>query len=438
MSEEVKNAPFWWNGGEAPKPTDPEELPEEVDVVIVGAGLTGLSAARTLAQRGRTVLVLDQGHPGIGASSRNGGMIGGGHKVDAAAMIDRHGRDGAAERIRELHIESVNFAKSLMAEESIDCDFSECGRFVALWLDSEREQFCRNLEMIQELAPVPAEIVPKNLVPSEVGTNRYFGGAVFHLHGGLNPAKWVNGLLAAATRQGARVQGNTPVLGLRRRANAFAVATPRASIRASEVLLATNGYTAGRFGNAGRSVFPVPSFLIASERLDPSQVREIFPTSRMIVETRVRHCYYRPSPDGTRILFGGRAALFQAGQSLFRQQLRSLMVGLFPNLRGIRITHAWKGNTGFTFAMEPHVGKMDGIWHALGYCGGGNSMAPWLGHKAALQILGDAEGETAFSRGRLERRWWYRGSPWFLPIADIGFRMKDAAASVRNRRQDRR
>ena len=65
-------------------------------------------------------------------------------------------------------------------------------------------------------------------------------------------------------------------------------------------------------------------------------------------------------------------------------------------------------------------------------------MAPWLGHKAALQILGNAEGETAYSRGRLERRWWYRGYPWFLPIADIGFRLKDAAASLRNRRQERR
>ncbi len=85
--------------------------------------------------------------------------------------------------------------------------------------------------------------------------------------------------------------------------------------------------------------------------------------------------------------------------------------------------------------MEPHVGQVDGVWHAVGFCGSGNSMAPWLGHKAALQILGDREGETAFSQTRLQQRWWYAGRPWFLPLADVTFRARDVVSNMRNRQQ---
>ena len=411
-------------------------MPGEVDVLVVGAGLTGLSAARTLAVAGKSVLVLDGGNPGEGASSRNGGMIGGGHKINAGALIARDGPDIAAAKTREMHIESVDFARVIMETESIDCDFKDSGRFLALWLPSEYDAFARNLEGIRELAPVVAEMVPHSRTRDEIASDAYAGGAVFHHHGGLNPAKWVRGLLEAAIRRGATVQGNTPVLQIEREGAAHAASTPRGSVRAGEVLLATNGYTNGKFGTAGRSVFPVPSFIIATEPLGTKCVGNLFPTARMIVETRERHCYFRPSPDGTRIVFGGRAALFQAGSHFFQSQLRFLLRQVFPELRDVGISHAWKGNTGFTFGMEPHVGRTGGIWHAMGYCGNGNSMAPWLGHKAALQIAGDPEGETAFSHAKLQRRWWYRGNPWFLPFADAGFRARDVVSDLRRRFQN--
>jgi glycine/D-amino acid oxidase-like deaminating enzyme len=73
----------------------------------------------------------------------------------------------------------------------------------------------------------------------------------------------------------------------------------------------------------------------------------------------------------------------------------------------------------------PHVGQIDGVWHAMGYSGSGNAMAPWLGHKAALRILGDPEGETAYSRTAFPKRWWHQGQPWFLPFADVTFRLRD-------------
>lgn len=436
MVHSPKEHPYWWESAGRPTPTQQENLPSEVDVLVVGAGLTGLSAARTLAVAGKSVLVLDSGNPGEGASSRNGGMIGGGHKANADTLVARDGLDVAAAKIREMHMESMNFAKGIMETESIDCDFQDSGRFLALWLPSEYDAFARNLDRIRELAPIVAEMIPKSRTRDEIASDAYAGGVVFHHHGGLNPAKWVRGLLEAARRHGATVQGNTPVQQIERKGAAHTAFTPRGPVRAGEVLLATNGYTNGRFGAAGRSVFPVPSYIIATEPLGTNYVGNLFPTARMIVETRERHCYYRASPDGTRIVFGGRAALFQAGSRFFQRQLRSLLTQIFPELRGVGISHAWKGNTGFTFGMEPHVGRTDGIWHAMGYCGNGNSMAPWLGHKAALQIAGEPEGQTAFSQAEFQRRWWYRGQPWFLPFADAGFRARDVVSDLRRRLQD--
>jgi len=280
---------------------------------------------------------------------------------------------------------------------------------------------------------IDAEMVPRNRQHEELTTDLYHGGVLYGLHGGLNPAKWLAGLLRAAESAGALVQSHSPVTDLHRTGSGFRAGIAGTSVRAGEVLIATNGYTAGQFGATGKRIFPVPSYIIVTEELGTNRVRSLFPKDRMIVETREKHCYYRPSPDGKRIVFGGRAALFQAPPWFFRRQLTGLLTGIFPELKGVAITHSWKGNTGFTFEMSPHVGKIDGLWHAMGYCGNGNSMAPYLGYKAASRILGDSNGETAFAETPLPDRWWFRGQPWFLIFVDAAFRGRDAWSGMRGR-----
>lgn len=107
---------------------------------------------------------------------------------------------------------------------------------------------------------------------------------------------------------------------------------------------------------------------------------------------------------------------------------------VFPELSGVQFTHLWRGKTGFTFGYLPHVGQIDGIWHAMGYSGSGNAMAPWLGHKAGLLIAGDPEGATAFQKTTFPTRVWHQGSPWFLPFADVMFRGRDLLHSFGRQR----
>jgi len=402
-----------------------------VDVVIVGAGLTGLSAALTLSARGKSVLVLDALAPGEGASSRNGGMIGGGHRLSIDQMTQAFGRETALSLLREAHVDSRHYALKIMQRERIDCDYSETGRFRGLWTASEYEASARGLDRLQALVDVDAWMVPKTEQKAEAGTDLYAGGTVYAKHGGLNPAKWVAGLLQAALRAGAMVQGHTAVLSLTKRGSTHVVETPRGAVRCGAVLAATNGYSDTALPSARRRIIPIPSYIMATEALPQATMSELFPKGRMVAESRERHCYYRPSPDGRRIIFGGRAAMFQAPNWFAEDELKSLMRKIFPELGKVAITHVWSGRTGFTFSFLPHVGQIDGVWYAMGYSGSGNAMAPWLGHKAACAMLGDAEGETAFRKTPFPTRAWHRGRPWFLPAADVLFRARDIYANLR-------
>ena len=426
----ISNRPYWWDEFESPKSISFQSLPSEVDVVIVGAGHTGLTAALYLARGGQSVVVLDTLNPGQGASSRNGGMIGGVNRVPIDQLINKYGHTLASRLLSELHIESTQFCKSLMNNSSINCDFDETGRFQAYWSKKEYEHQAKKLDTLMKMIPVEAEIIPKSKVKDEINSEIYAGGNLFYLHGGLNPAKWVAGICDAAISAGAVVQGQTHVSNIEKKSNGFAVSTQRGQINAGQVLLATNGYTTSRIGRICRHVFPIPSFIVVTEKLGVEHIHELIPKARMIVETRARHCYFRPSPDRSRIVFGGRAAMFKPPDWFYESQLRMLLTEIFPSLKNIKIEYRWWGLTGFTFELMPHIGKFDGIWHALGYCGNGNGMAPWLGYKVAMKMQGDPAGETAFSEIQMPVRWYHQGHPWFLPYADIKFRMHDLWANI--------
>lgn len=429
-----KSDPFWWDDAGPPVRLAERALPNEADVVVVGAGLTGLSAARTLARAGKAVVVLDAEAPGHGASSRNGGMIGGGHRLSIDQMEILYGADTALGLLREAHLTSAIFARELMRDEGIDCDYQEVGRFRGLWHRSEYDAEGRALARLQRLIPLEAHLVSKARQHEEIVTDLYEGGVVYPRHAGLNPAKWVAGLLAAAQRCGAIVHGATAVTGYRRENGAFRVETSRGALRAGQILMATNGYTSPRQVRTARRIVPIPSYMMTTERLGHDLVHSLMPKGRMVAESRERHCYYRPSPDGQRIVFGGRAAMFEAPEWFACAQLKRLLRQIFPALGDIRPSHVWRGRTGFTFSSLPHVGQLDGVWHAIGYSGSGNAMAPYLGHKAALQMIGDPDGETAFSRTAFPTRWWHPGVAWFLPFADVTFRVRDGWNTLRRAR----
>jgi len=417
--------PFWWE--EAPRPAPPPEpapLPARIEVLIVGAGFTGLAAALVLARAGREVLVLDAGPPGFGASSRNGGMVGHGHRVPYDDLVRRHGERVADGLIRE-GLNALRHTTALIERESIDCRFQRTGRFRAAWRAADFDRIAREVEHQSRRFGFEAEVVPRDRQDQEVATGRYHGGCIYHEHGGLHPGLFHDGLLARAEAAGARIVGWTTAIGIDREAEGFAVRTRRAKVRARHVIVATNGYGNEASGEAGRQVAPIPSFIIATARLGANRVRSLIPGRRMIVESRAAHCYYRPSPDGERILFGARAALHMVSPERAAKRNLGYMLSLFPDLWDVELTHSWSGWVAFTRSLLPAIGVRDGIHYAMGYNGSGVAMAPYLGHRIAHKLLDDAEGRTAFDDLPF-RTWPLHGVlPFARPLAGAWHRFKD-------------
>jgi glycine/D-amino acid oxidase-like deaminating enzyme len=154
-------------------------------------------------------------------------------------------------------------------------------------------------------------------------------------------------------------------------------------------------------------------------------VRSLIPNGRMIVETGDKHRYHRPSPDGTRIVFGGRAALHPIRLDEAAGWLMKELRAIFPSLQDARISHVWTGNVAMTRSDLPGIGQRDGIWYALGCNGSGVAMMPHLGRKLALKILGQRDGDTAFDDIPFTAVPFYNGSPWFRPLMTWWFRAKD-------------
>jgi len=420
----ARHEPYWWDA--APRePRADVALPGRCNVAVVGGGYAGLSAALTLARAGRSVVVLEAGAPGYGASSRSGGMIGHGHRLSYSKLIERYGAEKAKALVRE-GMASLQFLKDLIADECIDAALQPCGRVRGAWTLADYDAMARDASALRRDLDMPIDVLSRADVRNEVATDLYQGALLFRAHGGVHPALLHQGLLARTRDAGAMVAGYTPVTGLRRDGQGFAIETTRGRLPARELVIATNGSTGRTTPALARRVVAIPSFLIATEELGEDRVRELIPNRRMIVETRDKHLYYRPSPDGRRIVIGGRAALHPIALDRAAEWLMKELRGIFASLGEAAVSHVWTGNVAMTRSDLPGIGQREGMWHALGCNGSGVALMPYLGHKVALRVLGRSEGRTAFDDIPFAAVPFYNGNAWFRPFMTGWYRARDA------------
>ncbi|MCP4245658.1 MAG: FAD-binding oxidoreductase [bacterium] len=423
FTPDARFEPWWWRAA-PPEAAPVADLPEKADVVVVGAGYTGLMAATILARAGRRVLVLEASNVGDGASSRAGGMIGSGHRVGYGALCKRYGHQTAIANLGE-GLKALDYTTGMIAEEGISCGFSRSGRFRAAWRPGDYDALGWDAERQRELTGLQVVMVPKSEQHREVATDSYHGGCVFPSHGALHPALFLKGLLERTRAAGATVAGHTPVLAIEARKHDVEMVTGRGRIAAASAVIAANGYAASVSPYLGRRVIPVFSHMIATEELPETLVRGLIPGARMIVETRARHCYYRRSPDDRRLLFGGRVSVREIDPRRGGRVLRRLMVELFPELDGVAIDHAWDGRLGFSADHMPHIGRHGRIFFAVGLSGSGMAMAPYLGYRVANKVLGTPEGACAFDALNYPAVPLHFGLPLAMPFVDLYFRGKD-------------
>jgi len=413
--------PYWWDDRSA-SPDPAIEPPAKADILIIGGGYTGLAAAIAAHDAGASVVVVDAGIPGQAASTRNGGMFGAHPRLGWEALAASFGAKTADALFAEAN-PAMRFVKDLITREGIDCDLQATGRISLAWTAAHLEGLKKLAGHVQAKSDVKVTIVERRDLTAEIATERYFGGLLFPEHCAINPRKFHSGLLAAVRSRGVAVCANTPVTQLRRDLSGFHAIVPNRTIRADKIILATNGYTPSLFRWHQRRVFPLPSFLIATEELPQQIIDQIAPGRRMMVETRARHSYWRVSPDSKRVLFGGRASMRNIPLALVAERLRTTMCDIWPTLNDTRLSHVWTGNTGFSFSHMPSVGENDGVHYAFGFSGSGTVMAPYLGTKVGLRAVGVAGGATAYADAALRTRWLHPFTrPHFLYAADLWYR----------------
>ena len=420
---DFKPRPYWWEHHE-PKPLPEIALPRETRVAIVGAGYAGLSAAIELNTQGISCIVLDANEPGFGGSTRSGGMVSGGVNVGKRYMAKAMGPEEAAPFLTDA-ADAFTHIEELIARENIACHWNRAGYFLGAWCWSHYDAMARKVDTLNAYARSEAFLVPPHRQREEIGSDYYRGGMVIGRAAHIHPALYFKGLLDLCLKRGIAVASNTPVTKLAASASGWRVETPRGSVQAGDVIVATNGYTGDVTPQFKRRVVPVGSYIIATEELDPALAASISPKNRSFADTRRVLTYYRMSPDGRRLIFGGRAKFGHTDPIATAPILHRFMTDRFPQLRGTKITHAWTGNVAFTLDEMPHMGKFDNLHYALGCNGSGIAMMSYLGHQTARKIAGRGNRVCAFDQPEFPDHPLYNGSTWFLPWIGRYFRTRD-------------
>ncbi len=425
FTDDFKETPYWWDAAPRPQPNDAAP-PAKADVVVVGSGNVGLSAALTCARAGRDVLVLEAEEAGYGASTRNAGYVGRTLWSKYGALAAKLG-DARATALCNEAVASHHHVVRLIKEEQISCHFSYCGRFIAAETPGQYRMLEDDLAgMEKQGIEVDGVMVDKSAMQREIASDYYLGGMVLEGTGSLHPGLFHQGLMERVLNAGAAIIDRTPVTAIERDGGGrFTVTTPKGKISAGKVIVGTNGYTGPPTPYIARRMIPVPAYMIVTEPLGAARLKALLPTGRTVIDSKVNIFWTRPTPDGERLIFGCRTGMRQDDLKIKAREIYGDMLKVFPQIEGVKVSHCWTGNMGFTFDKLPHTGAHEGVEFAAGLCGVGIPMGTYLGHKTALRVLGDPEAATAFDGRPIPTPPFYSGNPRFLSRGRGGYNLVD-------------
>ena len=364
-----------------------------VDVAIIGGGITGVSAALHLAERGYDVALLEAHDIGWGASGRNGGQTLAGFGASQVKMKKLLGPE-PAQRLWDMSIEAVNLLHALIQRFNIQCDPVRGYLHAALKARQVRDLEETQEEYAQLGAPV-GRILRGDELRARLASPRYLAALEDGLAGHIHPLNYTLGLATAAQRAGAKLFTHTKVTEVTP-GRRIKIRAGLHEVRASFLLTAGGAYLGDLMRPLTGYIMPVGTYIIATE--SRADVRRLIPGNEAVADLNFVLDYFRRSPDD-RLLFGGRVSYSTLPPPALKSAMLARAVRVFPQLRDARVEYVWGGNVDITRNRAPHFGRLsDNILFCHGFSGHGVALTGLAGKLAAEAIAGQAERFDAFAR----------------------------------------
>ena len=397
----------------------------DVDVCVIGAGLTGISAALNLAERGYSVAVLEASKVGWAASGRNGGQMINGFACEIEGF-EPYMNDAELDQIWAMGLESLDIVKTRVARHAIDCDLT-LGYFTAAnkTRDAEALEDWRD-EAAQRFGYDRLRYVPAGEVPRYVQSERYKGGLYDPDSGHLHPLNYTLGLARAACAAGARIFEDSCVTQLAEANGRHIARTEHGEVRAKFVVLACNAYLGRLAPRLARKIMPVGTYVVATEPLGAERAHALMPARAAACDSRFVLDYFRVAPD-TRMLWGGKVSYSTLAPRDLAAAMRRDMLKTFPQLADVNIDYEWGGFVDITMNRAPHFGRLSPtVYFAQGFSGHGVNTTGLAGKLIAEAIDHQAARFDLFDK--IEHRDFPGGATLRTPalvLAMTWFRMKD-------------
>ncbi len=364
------------------------------DLVVIGGGCTGLSAALHAAERGLSVVVLEGGRIGWGASGRNGGQIIPGLRKGAAELTRTYGPERAS-ALFHLALEARTLVLDLIDRHAIACDLKTTGHLLAAVKAADLRDMDEEAECLVRVMNYPhVERLSADQTRAQVEAP-YQGGLLDRLGGHMHPLNYTLGLAAAARAAGVTIHEQSEAVGLDQQDGGVRVTTHKGAVRARHAILAGDALLTGLAPRVNHRIMPVANYVIATEPLGDAAHR-LIPHDAAVSDTRFVVNYYRLSEDG-RLIFGGGERYTRAPPVDIAQFVRPHMERVFPQLRGTPITHAWGGLVSIPATRLPHVGRQGEVLFAHGYSGMGVILSTLAGKLLVEGLAGETSRFDLFA-----------------------------------------
>jgi gamma-glutamylputrescine oxidase len=381
-----------------PPPRPPLEGTLDCDVCVVGAGIAGCSAALHLAERGLSVVLLEEQRVGWGASGRSGAQAIFGVAAGQAKLERLIGADGAR-AVWDVSVEGLALMRQLITRFRIDCDWADGYLLAAVRQRHERELRSEIAELRDRYGYTSVRHVPREELRGMIASDRYLGGLYDTNSGHLHPLKYTLGLASAAESLGVRIFEGT-------RAQRFTdsgvsrvrVQVPGGEVRARFLLLCGNVYLGATAPALAAKIMAVATYIVATESLGKERARQLISNNAAVSDMNWVLDYFRRSADH-RLLFGGRVNYSGLRSFDAPAATRARMLRVFPQLRGVRIQYAWGGEVDITFNRAPHFGRLaPNVYFLQGFSGHGIALTGIAGKLVAEAVSGTAGRFDVFAR----------------------------------------